>query len=111
MTDASDIIGFVAAGLVLATFAMKDMRALRATAIISNLAFIVYGAVNGLLPVLTLHLLLLPLNVQRLIDGERSRHRDGKFSASSTNKATQQAIEALHYANAARRGTRRRSQV
>jgi hypothetical protein len=35
-----DIIGFVASALVLATFAMKDMRHLRAMAIVSNLAFV-----------------------------------------------------------------------
>src|SRR4026209_1613172 len=39
-----DIIGFIASALVLATFAMTDMRRLRMTAIFSNLAFIAYGA-------------------------------------------------------------------
>ncbi len=67
-----DIIGFVASALVLATFAMKDMRHLRAMAVLSNLAFIVYGAINGLLPVLILHLLLLPLNLRRLIEETRA---------------------------------------
>jgi hypothetical protein len=42
------------------------MRWLRTVAIFSNVAFILYGALNWLLPVLALHLLLLPLNVLRL---------------------------------------------
>jgi hypothetical protein len=58
-----DFLGFVASALVLATFAMKDMHRLRTTAIASNLAFIAYGALLGLLPILGLHLILLPLNI------------------------------------------------
>jgi hypothetical protein len=36
----SDIIGYVASALVLATFSMRSMRWLRMTAIASNVAFI-----------------------------------------------------------------------
>ena len=63
---ASDIAGFIASALVLLTFAMRDMRLLRATAICSNVAFIIYSGVNWLLPVLALHVMLLPLNILRL---------------------------------------------
>jgi hypothetical protein len=59
-------IGYVASALVLATFCMRDMATLRCVAIASNLAFITYGAMAGLGPVLVLHLLLLPVNVWRL---------------------------------------------
>ena len=48
------------------TFVMKDMRPLRVTAILSNLAFIAYGAMHALPPVLCLHFALLPLNLARL---------------------------------------------
>jgi hypothetical protein len=58
--------GFFASALVLVTFPMKDMRMLRIIAIFSNVAFISYGALDWLLPVLSLHLLLLPLNLLRL---------------------------------------------
>jgi hypothetical protein len=92
-----DIIGFVASGLVLATFAMKDMRRLRATAILSNLAFIAYGLLFGLLPVLLLHLVLLPLNLFRLAQGSRPAP-----GAAAPNKATLLAIEALHFAGTTR---------
>jgi hypothetical protein len=61
-----DGIGFAAAGLVLATFSMRSMIALRWVAIVSNLAFIAYGYLGNLAPVLLLHVLLLPINVHRL---------------------------------------------
>jgi len=62
----SDFTGYVASALVLLTFMTKDMRLLRVVALFSNLAFISYGALAWLPPVLGLHLLLLPLNVLRL---------------------------------------------
>ena len=63
-----DALGFVAAGLVLATFCMKRLVPLRAMAITSNLAFILYGYAAGIEPVLVLHLILLPINVMRLLE-------------------------------------------
>ena len=64
----AEIAGYVAAGLVLATFSMRTMIPLRFVGIASNVAFIVYGFVGGLYPVLILHALLLPLNVYRLVE-------------------------------------------
>src|SRR5215813_14804222 len=68
MSDVSAIdgVGFAAAGLVLATFCMRSMSALRWVAIASNMAFIAYGYLDGLAPVLLLHVLLLPVNLCRL---------------------------------------------
>ena len=66
LTDRS-AIGFIASGLVLATFGMKDMVNLRIVAICSNIAFIMYGLLLDLPPVLILHVMLLPLNGWRLI--------------------------------------------
>ena len=60
-------IGFLASALVLAAFAMKDMVNLRIVAICSNIAFIMYGFVLDLPPVLILHVMLLPLNGWRLM--------------------------------------------
>lgn len=62
----TESIGYLAAVLVLAAFCMRSMAALRWMAIASNLAFILYGALAGVGPVLLLHLLLLPINVLRL---------------------------------------------
>jgi hypothetical protein len=68
MSDLSviDGVGFGAAGLVLATFCMRSMNALRWVAIASNVAFIAYGYLGHLAPVLLLHALLLPVNIYRL---------------------------------------------
>jgi hypothetical protein len=60
-------IGYLASALVLATFCMRDMAMLRSVAIASNLTFMLYGAMADLGPVLVLHLLLLPVNLQRLL--------------------------------------------
>jgi CRP/FNR family cyclic AMP-dependent transcriptional regulator len=59
-------LGYLASALVLATFCMRNMVALRCMAIASNVAFITYGGLADLGPVLVLHLLLLPVNVLRL---------------------------------------------
>jgi CRP/FNR family cyclic AMP-dependent transcriptional regulator len=72
-----DGIGFAAAGLVLATFCMRSMSALRWVAIASNVAFIAYGYFEHLAPILLLHVLLLPVNSYRLaqLGGGRSRSK------------------------------------
>jgi hypothetical protein len=77
MSDVSIIngVGFAAAGLVLATFCMRSMSALRWVAIASNVAFIAYGYLGGLPPVLLLHTLLLPVNVCRLAQLRSARVR------------------------------------
>ena len=62
-----EVIGYIASGLVLATFSMRSMRSLRLTAIASNMAFIAYAAYGHLQPILILHSILLPLNIIRLI--------------------------------------------
>ena len=63
-----DIIGYLASALVFATFYVRTMMPLRILAIASNLAFITYAASEGLIPVLVLHLVLLPVNLARLYE-------------------------------------------
>jgi hypothetical protein len=75
----SEATGFFASSLVLMTFTMKDMRMLRIIAIFSNVAFIAYGALDRLPPVLSLHSLLLPLNLLRL----KEIHSKASVQASS----------------------------
>ena len=58
----TDLIGYIASALVLATFYMRSMRTLRCVALASNLAFIGYACLAHLIPVLVLHTLLLLLN-------------------------------------------------
>lgn len=73
-----DLLGWLAAGLMLGTFACRDLVPLRALALAASLAFIGYGAAAGLMPVLVLHLVLLPINAKRLVDAlARRRHEAG----------------------------------
>ena len=62
----SDFLGYAAAGLVLATFSLRSMAGLRSAAIASNVMFIAYAISADLIPILILHVLLLPLNTWRL---------------------------------------------
>lgn len=63
----ADAIGYLAAGLVFATFCMRSMVPLRLVAIASNVAFIAYGYQGQLMPVLILHGLLLIVNGYHLL--------------------------------------------
>ena len=62
----SSYIGYLASALVLCTFLTRTMMPLRVIALGSNLAFIAYGALLHLYPVLVLHVVLLPVNAWRL---------------------------------------------
>jgi CRP/FNR family transcriptional regulator, cyclic AMP receptor protein len=56
------------------------MRVLRIVAIFSNLAFITYGTIAWLPPVLFLHMVLLPLNIVRLAEIVRSTRATGDLA-------------------------------
>jgi hypothetical protein len=60
-----DLLGWAAAALMVATFSCHDARWLRPLAVLANVAFIGYGGMAGLAPVLALHALLLPINLWR----------------------------------------------
>ncbi|MCI0754982.1 dienelactone hydrolase family protein [Teichococcus vastitatis] len=66
MTIPAEAWGWLASACVLGAFLMRRMRPLRLIAIVSNLAFMVYAAELGLVPVLLLHIVLLPVNLWRL---------------------------------------------
>lgn len=66
MIDVTEAAGYLASLLVFLTFYTKTMIPLRIVGICSNFAFIAYGYLGGLYPVLILHLILLPLNGWRL---------------------------------------------
>jgi CRP/FNR family cyclic AMP-dependent transcriptional regulator len=61
-----EIFGYAGAFLTLGTFAMTKMIPLRIIGIGANFAFISYGALAPIYPVLALHAILLPLNALRL---------------------------------------------
>jgi len=66
LMNASNAVGFLAAGLVITAFCMKDILHLRIVAVASNMAFLAYGIALGLIPVWLLHSVLLPVNLIRL---------------------------------------------
>lgn len=65
-TNYVSMVGFVAAGLVIATLSMRTMIPLRMIGIGSNVAFITYGILFHSAPTVMLHMILLPLNLYRL---------------------------------------------
>lgn len=74
-TGPVEALGYLAAALVFSAFCMKRMVPLRLTAIASNVAFISYGYLAGLTPILALHMVLLPLNVWRTVELARMVRR------------------------------------
>ncbi len=81
MTDAlklliaPEALGWTASLLTLLTFICADMRRLRLLALAANAAFIAYGSAAELLPVLVLHLSLVPVNLWRLNQAFSRRER------------------------------------
>lgn len=61
-----DVFGYAASGLTLATFAQRTMLPMRILALGANVCFIGYGSMGMYMPVLVLHLVLLPVNLVRL---------------------------------------------
>ena len=68
----AEFVGYLACTLVFATFCVKAMMALRLIAIASNIAFMSYGFLGEIVPILLLHAGLLPLNAWRLCETLRS---------------------------------------
>jgi hypothetical protein len=66
-----ELVGYLASALVFATFYARAIPALRLVAIASNVAFIAYGHLGGLMPIMLLHAGLLPLNAWRLCEALR----------------------------------------
>lgn len=68
-----EIVGWLAASLVFASFFMRSLKNLRTVAIFSNLCFMSYallgieqGVFERVVPIFVLHTALLPLNIHRL---------------------------------------------
>jgi len=72
-----DVFGYAASVLTLATFAQRAMLPMRILAIAANVCFIGYGAMGLFIPVLALHLVLLPINLARLQTLVRRTSSDG----------------------------------
>jgi len=74
------MIGFVAAGLSIATLSMKTMVPLRIVAIASHIAFVIYGVLLPSVPTVVLHTIVFPLNIYRLY-GMLTLIREAKAAA------------------------------
>lgn len=90
------IAAWIAAGLVYCSFFMKTIVPLRSLAIVSNVVFIAYalmgmryGVFDKVLPILVLHVALLPLNVIRLREVKKT------IRAFSNIKGTQASLNVL----------------
>lgn len=79
----AEIMGWLAAGLTLLAFSQRSMIPLRLAAIGANLLFISYSLTSGLMPILALHLTLLPCNLLRLgqLLSDRQRQRRSRSGA------------------------------
>ena len=62
-----DVLGYAASCAVLATFLSRTMVPLRLIAIVSNVLFLLYGYFDHILPVMLLHMALLPINAWKLV--------------------------------------------
>ncbi len=63
-----EALGYVGGLLVFTTFYLKTIVRLRLVAIASNVVYIAYSLMGHLVPILVLHILLLPLNLWRLVE-------------------------------------------
>ena len=70
-----DVLGYAASATVLATFCTGTLIPLRILALVSNVLFCFYGYFDHLYPVLTLHIMLFPINLLRLAQLVIFRHR------------------------------------
>lgn len=61
-----EIFGWLGALFTLGAYSMRSMLPLRCVALAANFAFITYGSLVPVYPMLVLHLFLLPLNTYRL---------------------------------------------
>jgi hypothetical protein len=82
-----DVFGYAASSLTLATFAQRSMLPMRWLALCANVCFIAYGTLGMYMPVLVLHLVLLPINLVRLhaltVERTAGAKKQGTVSISS----------------------------
>ena len=72
-----DFLGYLAASMAGVTFCCRTMVMLRCYAIVSNILFIAYAMMMGLMPILALHVALLPINIIYLASEFRKPARSG----------------------------------
>ena len=83
--NAIEVFGYAGALLTLGTFAVTKMIPLRTIGIAANFAFIGYGALEPIYPVLVLHMILLPVNSLRLYQMRQLTRKVREASRSDLN--------------------------
>ena len=101
-TSPTDLALWLASALVFTAFFMRAIQPLRAVAILSNLAFVLYALGAWNLPILVLHLALLPLNLWRLAEHRRLL---GRIRAAVDGDATVERLVPLMSRQSAPSGT------
>jgi CRP/FNR family cyclic AMP-dependent transcriptional regulator len=64
----TEAIGYAGVVLCIVTSLMRTMVPLRALSIVTNLVFLAYGILNGIVPTILVNTILLPLNGLRLVE-------------------------------------------
>jgi hypothetical protein len=64
----ADAIGFIAAGLMLASYLMKSMLPLRVVALAACVGLVLYGSLKQAWPTLVLYAALIPINLKKVIE-------------------------------------------
>jgi CRP/FNR family transcriptional regulator, cyclic AMP receptor protein len=60
-----NVLGFIGAVLMVASYLMKSMLPLRLAALVASFFFFAYGAVKGAWPTLFLYTILIPINIKK----------------------------------------------
>ena len=68
-----DALGFLAGGFTILAYAQRVAVPLRCFGLAANACFITYGTLRGATPVVTLHVVLLAVNLVRLRGALRAR--------------------------------------
>jgi CRP/FNR family transcriptional regulator, cyclic AMP receptor protein len=62
-----NILGFIGAVLMVASYLMKSMLPLRLAALVASFFFFAYGALKGAWPTLLLYAILIPINIKKAL--------------------------------------------
>ena len=84
-----ELIGYLGAGLMVATLGMKTMIPLRVTGIASSVVQIIFASLAGITPMLLQHGILLPMHIYRLYQQIRLMQR---FKAASLGDLSMDAL-------------------
>lgn len=76
-----EVLGYMAAGAIFATFWMKKMIPLRVIGMCGNVLFLSYGLVTDIIHIVLLHGALFPLNALRLYQAAALRRKIQEISA------------------------------